>query len=274
MTSSKVSVVVPVFNGEQFIGEALGSLRREQEIEAEIIVVDDGSTDGSASAVRALSQQDPRIRLITGEHRGVSATRNIGVHAATGDYITFLDCDDLCPPGRIARQLRKLVSHPGVLVVIGETLWFETLTPEFNPAPGTRQARTLCVTLHSALFDRSVFATYGSFDETLELCEDLDFFIRLSEAGARFLVETEVASLYRRHADNMTKDFQRLRMATVAALQRSIARRRAAGHNQPLDPFFLRRFTMETIFSSAGSKSVLDRAAAFDLLANDDEVRQ
>jgi glycosyltransferase involved in cell wall biosynthesis len=249
MTSCKVSVIVAVFNGERFIGEALGSLRREQEIESEILVVDDGSIDGSVSAVRALADQDPRIRLITGEHRGISATRNIGVRVATGDYITFLDCDDICPPGRLARQLCKVRSNPGVVAVVGETLWFEALTPNFTPAAGTRHARTLCVT-NSALFDRSVFETYGFFDETLELCEDFDFFLRLSEAGARILIETEIALFYRRHTGNVTNNFHRLRMARVAALQRSIARRRAAGQNEPLDPSFLRLFTMETALSS------------------------
>ena len=263
MTSPKVSVIVPVFNGEQFIGEALGSLRREQEIDAEIIVVDDGSIDGSVSAVSALAEQDPRIRLITGEHCGVSAARNIGVRAATGDYITFLDCDDICPPGRIARQLRKLSSHVEVIVVIGETLWFEALTPDFNPAPGTRHARTLCVHLHSALFDRSVFATHGFFDETLELGEDLDFFLRLLEAGARFLIETEIASFYRRHPGNMTKNLNQLRKSVLAALQKSIARRRAAGRNEPLEQCFLRRFTMEATFSSTGSDCV--RAGGTDI---------
>lgn len=256
MTSSKVSVVVPVFNGERFIGEALGSLQWEQEIEVEIIVVDDGSIDGSVGAVKALAGQDPRIRLVVGEHRGVSATRNIGVRTATGDYITFLDCDDICPPGRIARQVRKLRSYPGVAAVIGETLWFEALTPNLNPVPGTRHVRNLCVTLHSALFQRSAFETYGFFDEELELCEDLDFFLRLLEGGARFIIEPEIASFYRRHPGNMTKNFEHLQKAMVAALQRSISRRRATGHNEPLDVFFARRFTMETIFSSTGSDFV------------------
>ena len=250
MTLPKVSVVVPVFNGERFIGEALASLRREQNVEAEIIVVDDGSTDGSVSIVKALAEQDTRIRLIIGEHRGVSVTRNIGVRAATGEYITFLDCDDICPPGRIARQILKLASNTTVAAVVGETLWFEALTSDLDPVPGTRHARGLCVTLHSALFRRSVFEIYGLFDERLELCEDLDFFLRLSESGARFLIETEIASLYRRHPGNITKNFQRLQLATVAALQRSVARRRAAGRNEPLDVFFTRRFTMDTIFSS------------------------
>jgi glycosyltransferase involved in cell wall biosynthesis len=261
MTSPKVSVVVPIFNGESFIGEALCSLRREKEVETEIIVVDDGSTDGSVGAVRVLAEQDPRIRLIGGEHRGVSATRNIGVRAATGECVTFLDCDDICPPGRIARQLRKLESHPGVVAVIGETLFFEALTPDLNPVPGSRHMRTLCVTLHSALFHRSVFETYGLFDERLESSEDLDFFLRISEGGACFLIETEIGSLYRRHPGNMTNNSQRLQKAMVAALQRSIARRRAAGRNEPLDLFFMRRFTMDTIFSSMGRECLTDNAA-------------
>ena len=254
MKLPKVSVVVPVFNGERFIGEALASLQREHNVKAEIIVVDDGSTDGSVRMTKALAEQDERIRLIVGEHRGVSAARNVGVRAATADYITFLDCDDICFPGRIARQVFKLASNRNAAVVVGETLWFEALTPDLQPVPGTRHMRGLCVTLHSALFNRSVFETYGFFDEQLSSCEDLDFFLRLSEGGACFFIETEIASLYRRHPGNMTKDIQLEQKGTLAALRRSIARRRAAGINGPLDVFFTRHFTMETVFSSIGSQ--------------------
>jgi glycosyltransferase involved in cell wall biosynthesis len=255
MTLPMVSVVVPVFNGERFIGEALASLRCEQKIAVEIIVVDDGSTDGSVGIVKALAEQDSRIHLITGDHRGVSATRNIGVRAATAEHITFLDCDDICPPGRIARQALKLASDTSVAVVVGETLWFEALTPELEPVPGTRRMRGLCVTLHSALFRRSVFGTYGLFDEQLKSCEDLDFFLRLSEGGARLLIETEIASLYRRHPGNMTRDIQ-LQQNTLLALRKSIARRRATGRSGALDVFFTRRFAMETVFSSAGAETL------------------
>jgi glycosyltransferase involved in cell wall biosynthesis len=250
-----VSVIVPVFNGEQFIDEALASLRCEQKIAVEIIVVDDGSTDGSVGIVKALAEQDSRIHVITGDHRGVAATRNIGVRAAAGEYITFLDCDDICPPGRIVRQALKLASDNSVAVVVGETLWFEALTAELEPVPGTRRMRGLCVTLHSALFRRSVFETYGLFDDQVLACEDLDFFLRLSEGGARFLIETEIASLYRRHPGNMTRGIQ-LEQSTLLALRKSIARRRAAGRSGPLDVFFTRRFAMETVFSSAGAETL------------------
>jgi len=256
MTIPMVSVVVPVFNGEQFIGEALASLRCEEKIETEIIVVDDGSVDGSVGIVKALAEGDSRIHLITGDHRGCAATRNIGVRAAMGEYITFLDCDDICPPGRIARQALKLASHISVAVVVGETLWFEALTPELEPVPGTRRMRGLCATLHSALFRRSVFETYGLFDDQVLASEDLDFFFFFSESGARFLIETEIASLYRRHPGNISRDIQLEQRGTLLALRKSIARRRAAGRESHLDVFFTRRFAMETVFSSAGAETL------------------
>jgi glycosyltransferase involved in cell wall biosynthesis len=250
MTSPKVSVIVPVFNSERFIGEALGSLRLEREVELNIIVVDDGSTDGSIGIVKTLAQKDPRIQLLAGEHRGISAARNVGVRAATSDYITFLDSDDICPPGRIGRQLHRLRSHPDAEAIIGESLWFEALTPDLEPVAGTRHLRMICVHLHSALFVCSVFNTYGHFDETLEFAEDLDFFLRLLEADAKIIVEDEIASLYRRHENNSTRSFGNTRQATMAALQRSIARRRKAGSNKPLASILARRFAGENVFNS------------------------
>jgi glycosyltransferase involved in cell wall biosynthesis len=247
MSSPKVSVIVPVFNGERFLSEALGSLRPEQEPELEILVVDDGSTDGSIGIVQALAGQDPRIVLIEGEHRGVSAARNVGVRAASGEYITFLDCDDLCPPGRIARQLQKLIMNPDAAAIVGETLWFEALTPDFKPVPGTRFLRIITVTLHSALFARAIFDQHGFFDEALAHCEDLDFFIRLAEAEVPLLVENEIASLYRRHDGNMTRDNRRMQKATLTALQRSIARRRATGRLGPIDRFVLQGVARELL---------------------------
>jgi hypothetical protein len=81
------------------------------------------------------------------------------------------------------------------------------------------------------------------------------------EARAHFLTETEVASLHRRHCNNMTNDTRRLQKYWVVALHKSIARRRASGCNEPLDPFFMQRFTMDTIFSSTGSESIPVSAA-------------
>jgi glycosyltransferase involved in cell wall biosynthesis len=247
----RVSIVMPVYNGARFIAEALASVQREPGIEAEIIVVDDGSTDETTRVVASVSEHDPRIRLLKCEHKGVSPARNVGVRAATGAYVTFLDSDDICPPGRIARQARKLADRPDAAAVIGETLLFEELTEDLQPAPGTRYLQILTVTLHSALFRRDVFDRLGLFDETLAFSEDFDFFLRLAEAQAPLVIETEIASLYRRHAGSMTTNTNAVKAGMLAALQRSLARRRNTGRTAPVNHFFTRRLAAESAFAAA-----------------------
>lgn len=253
MSHPRVSIVMPVYNGARFIAEALASVQREPGIEAEIIVVDDGSTDETTRVVSSISERDQRIRLLQCEHRGVSPTRNVGVRAATGEYVTFLDSDDICPPGRIARQARKLAGRPDAAAVIGETLLFEELTEDLQPAPGTRYLQILTVTLHSALFRRDVFDRLGLFDETLAHSEDFDFFLRLAEAETPLVIETEVASLYRRHPGSMTTNTNAVKAGMLAALQRSLVRRRNTGRAAPVDHFFTRRLAAESIFAAAAA---------------------
>jgi glycosyltransferase involved in cell wall biosynthesis len=250
----RVSVVIPVFNGERFFADALASLESEKDIPAEFIIVDDGSTDGSMAIAKGFADRDPRFRIVRGAHQGVASARNAGVSAANGEYITFLDSDDLCPPGRIARQTRKLDSHGTIEVVVGQTLWFEALTRDLQPVPGTHFLRNHCVALHSALFRHSVFEAYGNFDETAVASEDLDFFLRLYEGGARVLVENDIASLYRRHADNMTNNRQMLQRSVLAALQKSLARRRASGCAKPIDGFFTRHLAFDVAASPDPTK--------------------
>jgi glycosyltransferase involved in cell wall biosynthesis len=249
----RVSIVMPVYNGACFIAEALASVQSEPGIDLEIIVVDDGSTDETTRVVSSISERDQRIRLLQCEHRGVSPTRNVGVTAATGEYVTFLDSDDVCPPGRIARQAKKLAGRPDAAAVIGETLLFEELAENFQPAPGTRYLQILTVTLHSALFRRDVFDKLGLFDETLAFSEDFDFFLRLAEAEAPLVIETEIASLYRRHPASMTTNTNAVKAGMLAALQRSLARRRSTGRTAPVNHFFTRRLAAESVFATAAA---------------------
>jgi glycosyltransferase involved in cell wall biosynthesis len=262
----RVSIVMPVYNGARFIAEALASLQSEPGIDAEIIVVDDGSTDDTMVVVSSISAGDARIRVLSGEHKGVSSARNIGVRAASGQYITFLDSDDICPPGRIARQAQRLAGRPDAAAVIGETLLFEELTKDLQPAPGTRYLQIFTVMLHCALFHRDVFDRLGLFDETLSFSEDFDFFLRLAEAEMPLVVETEIASLYRRHPGSMTTDTAALRAGILAALQRSLARRRNTGRTAPYSHFLTRRMAAESMFAAgpalAGAAGHLDEQIA------------
>jgi glycosyltransferase involved in cell wall biosynthesis len=258
MTAPKVSVIIPIFNGELHVRQALDSLEEEPGIELDIILVDDGSTDRSLDIISEISRRDPRLRIFRGPHRGVAVARNIGVQAARGEFVTFLDCDDVCPRGRIARQLGKLLANPEVAYVVGQTLLFEQLDDEQRPSPGSRSANMLLPTVHCALFRRELFNQFGLFDEQLAFSEDLDFFFRLAEHDRPVLVEAEIASLYRRHSGNMTRNGRAIRTSTLQVLNKSIARRRAMGRRQPLNLFFVQHQDVETLLAAPQSDHARD----------------
>lgn len=246
-----VSIVVPAWNVEAYVADALGSLLREPDIAAEIVVVDDGSTDRTGAIVQEVAAADPRVRLLQQANAGVTRARNVGLAATRGDFITFLDADDLCFPGRIARQWRALAADPEALAVVGEMLLFERLDDALQPVEGTRSVRVPGISLTTALFRRAAFDRYGPLDETLPAAEDLDFFLRLIEAKVKLVYEPELAIFYRRHAANMTNAHEKITRAVIHAIQRSLARRRLAGDVTPIDPAYFERGRAERLFDGA-----------------------
>ncbi|MCX5569561.1 glycosyltransferase family 2 protein [Kaistia nematophila] len=248
MDRPRVSVVMPAFNRADYVAEALRSLQTEPGIDAEILVVDDGSTDGCDAVVAAIAAADPRVRLIRQDHRGVSAARNAGLAAATGEFLTFLDSDDVSAPGRILRQVTKLAARPDIAAVVGQRIYFNDMTADFQPREGSLWEQKLDICLASAVFRRSTFERFGGFDEALTYGEDIDFYFRLFEADSRFIIEIDTAIYYRRHAGNMTNDRDAMHRACLKAYHNSMLRRRATGRTRRLDVFFFRQFDRETEF--------------------------
>src|SRR5215472_7865249 len=108
MTGQRISVVVPFFNNAALLGDCLASIAAQAHRDLEVIMVDDGSTDGSAELARARAAADPRFRLISQPNGGPGSARNSGVAAATGDFLAFVDADDLLPPGAYDTMLQVL----------------------------------------------------------------------------------------------------------------------------------------------------------------------
>ena len=108
MGQPTVSVVIPVWNGEKVIETCLNSVTGQSLRDMEIIVVDDVSTDGTARVLRRLAEQDSRIRVIRQQNAGVSAARNAGIAACTGEYIRFVDADDTLPSGSMAHLVERM----------------------------------------------------------------------------------------------------------------------------------------------------------------------
>jgi glycosyltransferase involved in cell wall biosynthesis len=236
-----VSVIMPAYNSERYIADAIGSLRSQEGVGVEIIVISDGSTDGTERIVGALATEDARIRLFAEPHRGVSAARNVGLTAAKAPFITFLDSDDLCAPGRLQRQAQYLLANEAVDAVMGDMLWFDIAGSDGYPSPTAHTMRLTAPQLSTVLFRRGVFQKIGLCDETFAFSGDVDLILRLWESRAVLDFDSEIAVYYRRHEANMTKDRHEAARFFVQALHRSLVRRRQSGATQPLPPIFPQR---------------------------------
>jgi glycosyltransferase involved in cell wall biosynthesis len=232
VTQDGISVIVPAWNVAGFIGEALASAQRQGGAIREIIVVDDGSTDGTAEAVRAIAAAEPRLRLLAADRRGPSGARNLGLAAATQPLIAFLDADDAWPAGRIERQLQRLAAADRPDAVSGLVQRFRHLDPATGrPADPTGDGQPH-VNVGACLFRRSVFDRIGGFDESLRQVEDFDLMFRLREAGLRLVIRREVALYYRIRPGSLTETAANERekqVSALAVLRRSLARRRDRG---------------------------------------------
>jgi len=230
---TEVSVIMPAYDAARFIGAAIDSILAEAPAALEVVVVDDGSRDDTHAIVERLSAADPRIRLIGQEHAGVSAARNKAVSSARGTFVAFLDADDLWPAGRLARHLRLLQQQPPRSVVAGTIRLFGAQDRGASAEP------LRSVNLGALTMRRDLFAAHGMFDPTLRFFEDLDFLLRLHDAGVAIALEDEVALLHRRHEANMSGNLAVLQPDMVKALRHSMMRRRAGrGSDRPF-PFVM-----------------------------------
>jgi glycosyltransferase involved in cell wall biosynthesis len=203
LSDLSVSVIIPVYNGEQFLAEAIESIFRQKYEAVEIIAVDDGSTDETSKLLARLGR---KVRTIRQPNSGPAAARNRGLKTAKSELIAFLDADDLWPDGRLASQVHYLTAKPSVQIVQGSI-------KEINLQNGCGATRVpnaemskyyFNVNLGALLCRRSVFEAVGLFDETLHFGEDMDFMIRAWEHGISKAFMNDVALIYRRHPGNMT----------------------------------------------------------------------
>jgi glycosyltransferase involved in cell wall biosynthesis len=205
------SVVIPAFDAARYLGEAIRSALAQTLPPLEVIVVDDGSTDGTRALAEGFGGS---VRVLSGARGGPSAARNRGVREARGTWIAFLDADDRWEPGYLAAADAHLASHPdvgllclGVRVLDGET---PTAHVILKKTPGARYTTEGMLdgdvgTICTPLVARELFVAEGGFDETLRANEDVHLWLRLSRRAAVHQTP-EPYLLYRRHAGNASGD--------------------------------------------------------------------
>jgi len=226
-----LSVIIPVYNAERHIGDAVRSILCECYISLEIIAVDDGSTDNSAEILKSFSE----VTYYKQANSGPAAARNLGVRMSKGDFILFLDADDLFPAGKIRQQLSYFEQRPEIEIVMGKSQFFfedGSSKTVFRFPDETYQV--LNVLLGSGLYRRSVFDKVGLFEESLQFSEDFDWFNRVRELGIPILVTDDIALYYRRHDTNMTHSMDLVKLKTIQMLKRSLDRRREEGEVREL----------------------------------------
>ncbi len=212
----RVSVVIPVRDGIAFIWEALDSVLSQSFSDLEILVMDDGSEDYDYQELRTI---DPRILVTRLDGAGVSHARNEGIRIARGEFIAFLDSDDVWFPGKLEAQIRHFEGHQKVGVVFGASIrWLRNLEGGFPPADSlvedcsqlveidpkgsgwiyTRLLMGLLVGMNTAVIRRQVALRLGGFDESMRVGEDYDYWLRASRLTQMHRLDGEVA-LYRIH---------------------------------------------------------------------------
>ncbi len=184
-----ISAIIPTWNRAGLLERAIHSVLLQRPGPAEVIVVDDGSTDDTPALVRALAGRAAiPIRLLRQEeNRGAAAARNRGIEAATGTLLAFLDSDDWWLPGKLARQEAAMAAHPDSLISHTREQWFRhgrrvNQKKKHDPPDGDIFAPSLgmCVVGMSTVMARpELFDRYGLFDEGLPCCEDYDLWLRL-----------------------------------------------------------------------------------------------
>ncbi len=221
----KISVIIPVYNGEAYLAETLDSVFAQTLAPYEVIAIDDGSTDGSPEILRRYGD---RITVVRQENQGVAGARNTGLAHATGEAIALLDQDDLWPPDRNRQMAEALATAPEMEVVAGLVETINQITVP-RTVPMNMETMHKEVLVGSLLVRRRLFDRLGGFSTGVGYGDDTDFFLRREEAGVPTIRLPVVTLVYRYHDTNTSVDNSVTRQSLLAVFHESLKRRRKAG---------------------------------------------
>lgn len=227
MSTASISVVIPVYNAELYLAEAVQSILAQTLPVAEIILVDDGSTDGSAAVAQKFA---PPVRLLSQPNAGAGAARNRGVQTAQGDLIAFLDADDLWTPDKLARQTQALAEGQADMI-FGAVQQF--YSPELDAQARERihfDAKPIqAYSAGTLLLSRASFLAVGAFAEQLRTGEFIDWYLRATHRGLSAVILPEVLLQRRLHMTNSGIVNRAGRSDYAQVIKAALERRRAGG---------------------------------------------
>ena len=234
----RVSVLMPAYNREAFIREAVESVLRQTYTDFEVVAVDDGSSDGTVAVLEELARRDGRVRVIKAGRLGLVGASNETVRHARGELLARLDADDVAMPSRLEKQVAYMDSHPECVVVggqmeimdsVGHFKRMKTVPTEHEQIDGFHMAGQGSAIMNStAMMRGAAVREVGGYRHRFEICDDLDLWMRLAEKG-RLANLPEVFVRYREHDANISRQREGwVRRRTHGAV-RAAERRRKTG---------------------------------------------
>src|SRR5437773_3884093 len=204
MKKPLISCIIPVFNGERYLTEGLDSILAQTYRPIEIIVVDDGSTDGTRELVASYRDQ---VRYLWQPNSGPATARNQGLSAASGEFVAFLDADDLWHPEKLQRQMARFQARPELdyCVAHAQNFWVPELIEEERRFCDHRISKPLPGYVTGTLLVRhALFGTVGLFNPNIKHADDTEWFLRVSEHGAAMELLPDVLLYRRLHQTNLS----------------------------------------------------------------------
>lgn len=222
-----ISVIIPVFNGEKTIEETINSILNQSFKDIEIIIINDGSTDATLEIIKNIS--DTRIKIFSYANAGLSASRNRGISQAIGEYISFIDADDLWTPDKLECQWQALQENPQAAVAYSWTNYIDESSKFIKSgrkikANGDIFTKLLQINFlengSNPLIRQKALEKVGGFDESLAAAEDKDMWLRLA-ANYEFICIEKPQILYRISTNSMSTNLKRQETASLQVIERA-----------------------------------------------------
>jgi GT2 family glycosyltransferase len=223
-----VSVIVPVYNGERFIRDAVNNIWAQNYPSLELIIVNDGSTDRTEEIIRGMPAD---IRYFKQDTEGAASARNRGIRDASGEFIAFLDVDDLWPVNNLHMLVNEMLREPDTEVIHGyaQLMQFNTERNEFEYTGNPKESFPYYI--GAGIYRKSVFETVGLFDPTLRFGEDRDWYNRAHEADVKVKRVDDITLFVRRHGRNMTNGKNRIELGMLRIYKKFLDRKRSKSGN-------------------------------------------
>lgn len=220
-----VSVIIPVYNTEKYLAESIESIFCQTYRPVELIVVDDGSTDGSAAVAQ---RYIPRLTYLSQEHSGSSAARNTGLQVAHGDFYSFLDADDIWTENKLMLQFAAFQSNTDLDAVFGQVEQFYSpeLDEKFHERVHCPHDWKPGYCSSTMLVKRQAFWKVGIFDPDVAIGEDMDWYMRAQESGLHMIMLPDMVYRRRLHGDNKTLRLKEQQIQRVRIIKAALDRRR------------------------------------------------